>query len=251
MKRLACWLAAIVALALPQLASAGAASAEERPGDFDYYSMALSWSPSYCATRARNRRPNEPQCASERLFAFVLHGLWPQYERGWPQFCETGKRPWVPNEVIREMLDIMPSKRLIIHQYRKHGVCSGLDPAAYFRVSRQAYEQISIPARFQTPQDYQTVSPEELEREFLNANPALTAEMINIDCKDRRLRELRICFTRDLKFKACGPNEQQKKLCSARRIVMPPVRAAAWRDAGGDDEDERENGDERDGDDGD
>jgi ribonuclease T2 len=75
--------------------------------------------------------------------------------------------------------------------------------------------------------------------------------MITIDCKDRRLRELRICFTRDLKFKACGPNEQQKKLCSARSIVMPPVRAAAWRDAGGDDADERENGDERDGDDGD
>lgn len=249
MKRLARCLAAMLVLQLLQLASAGAASAEGRPGEFDYYSMALSWSPTYCATRAASRRLNEPQCASERPFAFVLHGLWPQYERGWPQFCETDARPWVPNEVIREMLDIMPSKRLIIHQYRKHGVCSGLDPESYFRVSRRAYEQISIPARFRNPQGYQMVSPEEIEREFLNANPALTPEMINIDCKDRRLRELRICFTRDLEFKACGPNEQQKKLCSARRIVMPPVRAAAWRDAGGDDEDERENGDERDGDD--
>jgi ribonuclease T2 len=236
MMRIVRWLAAIAIVQISQLAYLGAASAEGQPGEFDYYSMALSWSPTYCAARV-DSRPNEPQCASERPFAFVLHGLWPQYERGWPQFCETGERPWVPNEVIRDMLDIMPSKRLIIHQYRKHGVCSGLDPEGYFRVARQAFERIRIPARFQSPQDYQMVTPEEIERAFLDANPALTPDMIAIDCKNRRLRELRICLTHDLKFKACGPNEEQKRLCKAEKIVMPPVRAGAGRSLDADNED--------------
>ncbi len=240
-----------VGLALLQLAGAAVVSAEGRPGEFDYYTLALSWSPTYCAAQGQSRR-NEPQCARERPFAFVLHGFWPQYDRSWPEHCETGRRPWVPDNVIRDMIDIMPSKRLIIYEYRKHGVCSGLDAESYFRISRRAYETITIPARFRTLQNYLTVSPEEIERAFLKANPALKPEMINIECKNRRLRELRICFSRDLKLRACGANDRQGRLCSARKIVMPPVRAAAWRNGdrdGGsfDDWDEEERDDDEDG----
>ena len=47
------------------------------PGRFDYYAVALSWSPAFCAT---HDDPN--QCASGRQAGFVLHGLWPQYEQG-------------------------------------------------------------------------------------------------------------------------------------------------------------------------
>ena len=199
-------------------------SAEDEAGVFDYYTLALSWSPTYCAKQGRSR-PNEPQCAGERPYSFVLHGLWPQHKRGWPQFCETRERPWVSDQIIQKMLDIMPSKRLIINEYRKHGTCTGLSPSDYFRISRRAFEAIKIPPRFQNPQDYQTVSPEEIEREFLNANPNLKPEMISVDCKDRRLRELRICFTRDVQLTDCGPNERQGKLCSSEKIVIPPVRA--------------------------
>jgi ribonuclease T2 len=224
-------LAAALAAALNLIVLAPAA-AQDRAGEFDYYALVLSWSPSYCATQGRSR-PNEPQCSGDRPYSFVIHGLWPQYERGWPRSCETGERNWIPDNVINKMLDVMPSKRLIIHQYRKHGTCSGLAPEAYFRVSRQAYEAIQIPARFQTPQDYVTLSPAEIETEFLKANPGLEPDMISIDCKDRRLRELRICFTRDIKLRACGVNERQDKLCSSDKIVMPPARAGAFGDGGG------------------
>lgn len=233
------------ALALLVLAGTFPASAQDKAGAFDYYTLALSWSPTYCATQGRSR-PNEPQCAGDRPYAFVLHGLWPQYNRGWPQSCEIGQRPWVPDEVIRNMLDIMPSKRLIINEYRKHGTCSGLNPSDYFRISRRAYETIKIPPRFQNPDDYQTVTPGEIERDFLEANPDLKPEMISIDCKDRRLRELRICFTRELKLRECGSNEQQGRLCSADRIVMPPVRAGAWDGENGgyeEEQDREDNGD--------
>lgn len=221
------WLRLAAAALSLLLTGSGAAVAEGQPGRFDYYALALSWSPSHCATRGGGGGPNEPQCAGDRPYSFVLHGLWPQYERGWPSDCQTGERPWVPDEVIRGMMDIMPSKRLIIHEYRKHGVCSGLGVNGYFEASRKAFEAVTIPERFRNPQDYLSLSPEEIEAEFLKANPAMSAEMISVDCKDRRLRDMRICFSRDLKLRACGDNERQEKLCNAQKIVLPPVRAGA------------------------
>lgn len=218
---------ALVALAL--FASGGAqAQRNGEAGQFDYYALVLNWSPSYCANEGRHRR-GEPQCRGDRPYHFILHGLWPQYERGWPQNCPTAQRPWVPEELITKMLDIMPSKRLIIHEYRKHGTCSGLTPEEYFRVSRQLFDQIKIPERFQNPQDYVTLSPGDVEKAFLEANPQIEPEMISVACKGRNLGDLRICFGRDLKLRDCGVNENQQKLCSSERIVMPPVRVGAYR----------------------
>ena len=116
------------------------------PGRFDYYVLVLGWTPSYCITEGRSRR--DRQCASERPHAFTLHGLWPQNAEGWPEECKMRKRPWVPQSVIDDMRDIMPSKNLVIHEYRAHGTCSGLEPAQYFGLARDLYERVSIPPRF-------------------------------------------------------------------------------------------------------
>ena len=66
----------------------GVADAQYRrqntPGQFDYYVLALSWSPSFCETATGNAR--RQQCGA-RPFSFVVHGLWPQYERGFPESC--------------------------------------------------------------------------------------------------------------------------------------------------------------------
>ncbi|WP_245296827.1 MULTISPECIES: ribonuclease T2 [Rhodomicrobium] len=215
-------------LALIVLAPADARAQDKNvPGEFDYYALVLNWSPSYCATRAANPRPGEPQCSGERPYSFILHGLWPQYERGWPGDCRLPQRPWVPNELIDKMLDIMPSKRLVIHEYRKHGTCSGLPPQEYFGTARRLFDSIKIPARFQNPDGSLTISPGEVENEFLKANPQLTADMMSVSCRDRRLGDLRICFSRDLKPRACGVNERQDKLCNSPTVVMPPVRRGA------------------------
>ena len=108
----------------------GAAAKGPVPGQFDYYVLALSWSPSYCAGEAG--RNDHQQCAPGRRFAFVVHGLWPQYAKGWPEFCRT-RENWIPQELIDGVMDVMPSKKLIIHEWKKHGSCSGLSQAAYFR----------------------------------------------------------------------------------------------------------------------
>ena len=73
-----------------------------------------------------------------RRYNFVLHGLWPQYERGFPGDCQIGRRPYVPDNVIEDAMDVMPSKPLIIHEYRKHGTCSGMEPSRYFETARAA-----------------------------------------------------------------------------------------------------------------
>jgi ribonuclease T2 len=67
----------------------GFADAQDRrqnaPGQFDYYVLSLSWSPSFCETATGNAR--RQQCGP-RPFSFVVHGLWPQYERGFPESCQ-------------------------------------------------------------------------------------------------------------------------------------------------------------------
>lgn len=215
-----------IALALAvSLTAAPVTQAREgnRAGEFDYYALVLSWSPAYCEGRGRD--DGGAQCNGGRPFAFVLHGLWPQYERGWPQNCRTAERPWVPQPLIDSMLDIMPSPRLVIHEYRKHGTCSGLTPQAYYGLSRRLYNRINIPDRYRDLRDALTLAPHEVEADFLKANPGLKPEMVSIVCSYGRLSELRICFNRDESLRACGSNENQAKLCPAGRITLPPVRA--------------------------
>lgn len=195
-------------------------------GVFDYYALALSWSPTYCASG--NADQSEPQCSrrAPRPYAFVLHGLWPQYTRRWPENCPIGERPFVPQSLIDRMLDIMPSKRLIIHEYRKHGTCSGLDPEGYFGLSRRLFESLKIPRRYINPAEAQFVNPGELVDEFVAENPKLERNMMVVECggSGNRLKEIRICYDKQGNLSACGQNENQRRLCSADRMYVPPVR---------------------------
>lgn len=193
----------------------------EATADFAYFTLALSWSPSYC--QAEDRAQRTAQCRG-RPHAFVLHGFWPQHQRGWPQSCYSGKRPWVPEAVIDDMMPIMPGRGLIIHQYAKHGSCSGLTPDAYFDAARRAYRSIRVPERFVRLDRPLNATPAEVERAFLSANPMLEADMIAIACGPERLREVRVCFSKDLEPTACGANEDQARLCDASRVRVPPVR---------------------------
>jgi ribonuclease T2 len=197
------------------------------PGQFDYYTLVLSWSPTHCATPEGERDAQQCGRRDGRRYAFVLHGLWPQYEQGFPESCRIGRRPYVPQDVIDGMLDIMPNGRLVIHEYRTHGTCSGLDPKGYFEMSRHLFEKVKIPSRFVNPFETQFVDPDDLASELADANAGLTPEMVAVSCggPGNRLRDVRICFTKSGAFHACGANEQQGKLCRAARLHVPPVRS--------------------------
>lgn len=201
---------------------AALAQQKGEPGRFDHYVLTLSWSPSYC--EAMGARAEPAQCARARPFAFVVHGLWPQYARGWPENCVT-PAPFVPEPVLRSMLDIMPSRRLVLHEWRTHGTCSGENPGAYFATVRRAYERVTVPEGFRRLDAYRMVSPGEVEAAFRAANPGLARDMIAVACDGRRLTEVRICLNRSLGFTSCP--EVDRRACRADRVVMPPLRESA------------------------
>ena len=112
----------------------------DQAGDFDYYVLALSWTPSWCELEGNAR--NSPQCDTGRGFGFTLHGLWPQYENGWPSYCQTVERDPSRNQTDA-MADIMGTGGLAWYQWKKHGRCSGLSATAYYDAARDAYDSIN------------------------------------------------------------------------------------------------------------
>jgi len=200
------------------------------PGQFDYYALVLSWSPTYCAEKGQD---DDAQCNRRdgRRYSFILHGLWPQYDYGYPSECRLPRRPFVPDNVISSMLDIMPSRGLVIHEYRAHGTCSGLDPASYFATAHRLFDGITIPQRFRNPSDTQVASPADIRRDFAQANPNFKPDMIAVVCGAKGLREVRLCLSKDGQPRSCGQNENPRKLCSSDRVFIPPTRSTGGPDS--------------------
>jgi ribonuclease T2 len=204
-------------LGLPGLAAARGGT----PGEFDFYVLALSWSPSYC--EAERDRADPDQCAAGRPYAFVVHGLWPQYERGYPEHCPYQGPRRLPADLIERVLDIMPSHGLVRHEWDKHGTCSGLSPSRYFETVRQAHGKVEIPPALRRLEAPVVTAPEAVERAFMAANPGLAPDMIAVTCDRTRLREVRICLDKELRFRACAQVDRQA--CRRDQIRLPPVRA--------------------------
>lgn len=192
------------------------------PGKFDFYLLALSWSPSFCEAsreRATNRRA-DPQCG-ERPYHFVVHGLWPQQTSGFPQNCQV-PAPRLPRTVADSMQDLMPSPRLVFHEWDRHGTCTGLSGPEYFDTVRKARAAIKIPAEYQSIAEPLTVKPEAVAAAFVRANPGLARDALTVTCDGKRLTGVRICMNKDLAFRDCA--QLARNSCRAETVVMPPAR---------------------------
>ena len=208
--------------AVVALAQGGPETGKNQPGRFDFYVLALSWSPSFCeasAERGQNKRPN-PQCGG-RPFAFVVHGLWPQYERGFPSFCEK-PAPRIDQALIDRALDMMPSPGLVIHEWRRHGTCSGMPAAEYFDNMRKARAKVTVPAAYRDLDQPMMVAPAEVADAFLKANRGLSHDSFAVMCDSKRLNEVRICLNKDFSFRDCP--EVTRRACKFDKVAMPAVR---------------------------
>lgn len=206
-------LAVLALLPLPALAEG------ERAGAFDYYVLSLSWSPTFCALTGDAR--GEDQCDPRHDHSFTLHGLWPQYDFGWPSYCRTSARDPSRSDT-RAMVDIMGSSGLAWHEWKKHGRCSGLSSHDYFAASRLAYEKVEIPDVLANLDRDLKLPVSVVEDAFLEVNPGLTRNMITITCEAGRIDEARICLTRDLEFRACGADTIRD--CRMQDALMEAVR---------------------------
>lgn len=207
-------------LAVAALCWSGTARAEgERAGDFDYFVLSLSWSSAWCALEGDAR--DDPQCDDGRGLTFVLHGLWPQYEDGWPSYCRTTERDPTRAETAA-MADIMGGAGPAFYQWKKHGRCAGLSAANYFRTARAAYDRVTVPGFLSEVSRRLQVPAEVIEAAFLEANPELARDQITITCKEGLIQEARICLTPDLEFRRCG--EDVLRDCQLQDAVLEPVR---------------------------
>lgn len=184
----------------------------ERP--FDYYLLSLSWSPSFCADR-----PDADQCGEGRRF--IVHGLWPQFERGFPADCDSRHR--APSDrLLARYEHLTESAGLLAHQWRKHGTCTGLSPEGYFEAMAEAARVVRIPESLEAVSRDLDVDPRVLEKAFLDANPDLTRDAVTVKCRDNRLSEVRICLTADFAPRTCGKDVIRD--CGARMIDVPAPR---------------------------
>jgi ribonuclease T2 len=205
------------------LSSALSAPARENDaGQFDFYVLSLSWSPSFCAAAAErgSGRGPTPQCGP-RPYSFVVHGLWPQYDKGFPEYCEV-PAPRLNRAIVSSMLDLMPAPRLIYNEWDRHGTCSGLAAQAYFDTVRKAREAIKIPPQFGDLQEPLNVTPAAVQEAFIKANPGLSAARMAVKCDKKRLTEVRICLSKELQFRDCS--EIARRSCRRDQLVMPPMR---------------------------
>jgi ribonuclease T2 len=203
-------------LPLPVQAVRGTAST---PGDFDFYVFSLSWSPGFCETPAGTRARD--QCDAGANLGFVVHGLWPQYEHGFPSDCGPAAR--FPSRLALESAQgLYPTVGLARHEWQKHGTCSGKSPTDYFADVRRARDSVVIPAQFAAAKENQTWTPIDIARAFIAANARLRPGMLGVACANDVLQEVKICFSKDLRdFHACP--EVSRQGCRVREISVPPI----------------------------
>lgn len=184
----------------------------------DHYVLALSWSPAYCHLRGEDAAPR--QCLAGEPYRFIVHGLWPQGPGGTHlNFCSAKQA--LPLQVEEAMLDIMPSRELVRHQWRKHGSCSGLAPQAYFDLTRRAFARVQVPRAFAEMVMPFRAGPQAIEQAFIAVNPDLAPDMLAVTCEEGLMREVRICLDSELGFRACPALDRSG--CSARRLgVLAP-----------------------------
>ena len=192
--------------------------ADGAPGQFDYYLLSLSWSPAFCL-----QQPDSPECSGPRRFGFIVHGLWPQNERGWPQHCGDSE---LPEAVVSRISDLMPAKKLVYHEWTTHGTCSGLDPHSYFDLVRKARFSVNLPGSFQNPRSAIEQAPADIVGAFMHANPRFPEGSVVATCSRQgapRLREVHVCFDKDLNARTCAA-DSLKEACRADSVIVPPVR---------------------------
>jgi ribonuclease T2 len=190
------------------------------PGRFDYYAVALSWSPAFCAT---HDDPN--QCAPGRGYGFVLHGLWPQYEKGFPLECSSER---LAPQTEQKYAALFPSRRLAGHEWKRHGTCSGLNPAAYFDLSAKLSKQVAIPPAYQRPATPVRTSYGEFVQAFRAANPHMAQNAVLPFCGGggKFLKEIHVCYDKRGGSIGCGASaiRRSENTCRKPTFVLQSVR---------------------------
>ncbi len=190
---------------------------------FDYYVLVLSWSPTHCSSEQGRGRDDDMQCRSGRPYGFVLHGLWPQNERGYPQDCPSDEPRSVGGDLLQQVLEISPSEALVQHEWRKHGTCAGLSQADYFATAERAFRSITVPSSYRAPTSITDTTADDVRTAFVSANSSLSRDGVAATCRRNDLAEVWVCLDKTLSPRACSKDVRNRH-CGSRNVRMRAVR---------------------------
>jgi ribonuclease T2 len=194
------WLITMLTLLAYPRSRHHADSQENAPGSFDYYLLALSWAPNFCATHSGGAN----ECGTGRHIGFVVHGLWPQGERGrLNQPCQHTSP--VAQDVVRYALNFYPDAGLVQHEWQCHGVYSGLSAQAYFTAAGRAFQSLHVPPTLASLSRETQEDAAALAGEFEQANSAPRGSFVS-SCHDGELVAIEACLTKDMKLRSCSPS---------------------------------------------
>ncbi len=165
------------------------------------YTLALSWSPEFCRTRKDSRRDKTQCSGDDGSFAFILHGLWPD-TRGpaYPQWCAPTRA--LPPAVVKRNFCMMPTTRMMAHEWAKHGTCMTSRPETYFRVSRIMFDAVRFPDMDRLSRKPLTAG--QFRNAFAAANDGLQPDMIRLKINQRGwLQEVKLCLGKSFRPQRC------------------------------------------------
>jgi ribonuclease T2 len=200
----------------PETSDAPNETAAGAPVSFGLYVLALSWAPNFCCGHA-----SKEECSGlQGSFAanhLTLHGLWPNYSdteaKGratYPQFCGAFKHCQKnhdkscepdPSTVPAEMKQLAPGYIgdgyfLADHEWPKHGSCTGLDPATYFKAALDAMK--ARPGESGTPAALKAAVGKEIALPDLQNAFGMPATSVLLSCdSDCRLSQVSFCLAHD------------------------------------------------------
>ena len=206
----------------PTRAAAPTQPAADTFGAFDYFVLSLSWAPDYCAANGSN----DPQeCGLGKKLGFVLHGLWPQYNQGYPSSCGSEA---LPAAVKAKFPGLYPNDSLAEHEWAKHGTCSGLPPERYLAYTRQIKDSVAIPPALRAPQSPVRTTSADLKDQFIQVNSGFSPTDLAVNCSSsgRYLSEVYVCFDKGGQPAACGADVQKSaaKSCNQADFLVRNTR---------------------------
>jgi len=169
----------------------------------DYYMLALSWSPSFCA-EATGRR-SQFQCA-DNSFGFVVHGLWAQSARArnsddHPRNCKTPEV--LPGSLTRRYLCIIPDAQLIQDEWNKHGSCAFPNAQTYLEREKVLWDSLQKPDISRLPR---MARAKQIRDAWVVANRTINLKPENISIAVRSgnvFEEARICYDKQFRLTGC------------------------------------------------
>lgn len=121
---------------------------------------------------------------------------------------------------VDHMLNFMPSRSLIQHEWQEHGTCSGLSAQEYFAQAEQAYTHLQVPPQYRNLNQRRQFDVSDVEKSFAEANGA-PAEAFRISCHAGELVNLEVCVDKNLQYRSCT---QSVRECPVGQVDMQAPR---------------------------